>query len=309
MRNRRAGAGVGIGAALAAGVGAGNIESLGRTRRMRYVRHAMRRLVAPLVCLLIACLPFEPAGAQQDGGLSVERIRLPRAPEVRAGDRTLTLVRVDPRRYRLTVLTGRQGPPRPLDAWVRDHHLSGGINAGMFLPNRRPVGTLIADGEVISDRRPRGFDAVLGWNPVRRSAPFVAAGGRGCAANLDAMRRRYRSLVQGFRMMIDCEGRALDWPTRRRYSAAALGADDHGRAVFLHVRTPYRMGALNRMIADLDLGIRGLVYMEGGPEASLVVRDGAHRITEIGSWEDGFNENDDNRQLWDIPNVIGFARR
>jgi hypothetical protein len=63
------------------------------------------------------------------------------------------------------------------------------------------------------------------------------------------------------------------------------------------------------MMADLDLGIRGLVYMEGGPEASLVVRDPAGSVTEIGSWEDGFNENDDNRALWDIPSVIGFAHR
>lgn len=74
-------------------------------------------------------------------------------------------------------------------------------------------------------------------------------------------------------------------------------------------RTPYRMAVLNRMMADLDLGIRGLVYMEGGPEASLIVRDGGHAVTEIGSWEDGFNPNDDNRELWDIPSVIGFRAR
>ena len=60
---------------------------------------------------------------------------------------------------------------------------------------------------------------------------------------------------------------------------------------------------------ELDLGIRGLVYMEGGPEASLVVRDGETRVTEMGSYEDGFWPNDDNDELWEIPSVIGFARR
>ncbi len=270
-------------------------------------------LTATLLAALLgvaACVPWDGAAAQEQEGLVVERVELPRAPEVRAGDRVLTIVRVDPRRYRLRVLASvRDGPPRPLDAWVRDFGLSGGINAGMFLANRRPVGTLIDGGAVISDRNPRSYDGVLGWDPAQRGAPLVGAGGRGCAEGLEGMRRRYRSVVQGFRMMVDCGGRPMGWPTTRRYSAAALGSDTRGRAVFLHVRTPYRMADLNRMIAELDLGIRGLVYMEGGPEASLVVRDGGREVTEIGSWEDGFNENDDNRRLWEIPNVIGFARR
>lgn len=266
----------------------------------------MNRLRLPLVLALL----FPPSALAQDAGLTIERVRLPRAPEVQAGDRMLTVVRVDPRRYRLTALSSvRDGAPRPLDAWVRDHRLAGGINAGMFLPNRRPVGTLVHADEVLSDRNPRGFDGIIGWDPRASGGPLIAAGGRGCASDLAAMRRTFRSLVQGYRMMIDCRGRAIRWRNDRRYSAAAFGADDRGRAVFVHSRTPYRMRELNRMMADLDLGLRGLVYMEGGPEASLVVRDPAGSVTAIGSWEDGFNENDDNRALWEIPSVIGFARR
>lgn len=63
------------------------------------------------------------------------------------------------------------------------------------------------------------------------------------------------------------------------------------------------------VLLDRDLGLRGLVYMEGGPEASRILRDGPHRVTEIGSWEDGFDPNDDNRELWDLPSVIGFRPR
>ncbi len=268
----------------------------------------VKRLV--LVLILAAAAAMASYGrAQELDGLSIERVRLPRAPEVRAGNRILTVVRVDLRRYRLTVLSSvRDGAPRPLDAWVRDHRLSGGMNAGMFLPNRRPVATLVHDGTVISDRNPASYDGIIGWDPHGAFGP-IGAGGRGCAHDLAAMRQRFRSVVQGYRMMIDCEGRAVAWRNERRYSAAAFGADAQGRAVFVHARTPYRMRELNEMIAALGLGIRGLVYMEGGPEASLVVRDADRSVTEIGSWEDGFNPNDENRQLWDIPNVIGFVRR
>lgn len=259
-----------------------------------------------ILCLALSCAL--PASAQD--GLTIERVRLPRAPEVRAGDQMLTVVRADPRDYRLTVVTSvRGGAPRTLDRWVRDEGLVAAINAGMFLANRRPVATLVHDGDVISERSPRSYDGIVGWDPALPGVPAIGVGGRGCPHDLAGMRRRYRSVVQGFRMMIDCRGRPVRWTQTRRYSAAALGVDREGRAVFVHSRTPYRMTELNRMMAELDLGIRGLVYMEGGPEASLVVRAGERAVTEIGSWEDGFNPNDDNRELWDIPSAIGLLQR
>ncbi|MEC7524377.1 MAG: phosphodiester glycosidase family protein [Myxococcota bacterium] len=261
---------------------------------------------AALTALLGASLGVR---AQESAPLLVERVGLPRAPTAPAGDRTLTLVRVDLSRYRIAVLSSvRDGPARTLDRWVRDFGLHGGINAGMFLPNRRPVGTLIDRGEVISDRDPARYDAIVGWDPRGPRSP-IAVGGAGCPASRAQILARYGSAVQGFRTMIDCRGRARPWPSRRRYSAAAFGADSQGRAVFLHVRTPYRVAVLNRMLEQLDLGIRGLVYMEGGPESSLVVRAPGHRVAEMGSWEDGFFESDDNRRFWELPSVIGFRLR
>lgn len=272
----------------------------------------MRRACVAALALLGALLALPVRGQVETNptsGLTVERVRLPRAPRVEAGDRRLTVVRVDLRRYRIAVLSSvRDGRPRTLDRWVRDFSLAGGVNAGMFLPNRRPVATLVDRGRVLSDRNPGRFDGIVGWDPNGRRSP-LAVGGAGCPIGREGILERYQSAVQGFRMMVDCRGRARPWPTRRIYSAAAFGRDREGRAVFVHSRTPYRMDVLSQMMVDLDLGIRGLVYMEGGPEASLVVREGGVRVREIGSWEDGFNENDDNRQLWDIPSVIGFARR
>ena len=262
-----------------------------------------------LVAFALSAQPEARAQPATDAGLRVERVRLPRAPRVEVGNRTLTVVRVDLRRYRIAVLSAvRDGRPRPLDEWVRDFDLTGGINAGMFLPNRRPVGTLVDRGQVLSDRNPGRFNGTVGWGP-RGHGTRIGVGGAGCPIGRDGVLERFSSAVQGFRMMIDCRGRARPWPTRRIYSAAAFGADAQGRAVFVHTRTPYRMDVLNRMMVELDLGIRGLVYMEGGPEASLVVRAPGRDVTEIGSWEDGFNPNDDNRQLWDIPSVIGFRPR
>ena len=246
-----------------------------------------------------------PTHAQTSPGITVERVRAARAPEIDVGDRTITIVRVDLRWYRFRFLTAdRHGPQRTLPEWMRDEGLAGGINAGMFLPDGRPCGFMQSDGEVWNDRRPSTFQGVIGFEGAR-----FGVGGRGCPLDLRGMRRAYGSVLQSAKVLVDCEGRPnRAWRTKR-YSAAALGVDARGRAVMVHVRTPYRMQVLSEMLAAQELGIRGLVYMEGGPEASLVVDAEDVRVREMGSWEDGFNTNDDNRVFWDLPNVVGLARR
>jgi hypothetical protein len=239
-------------------------------------------------------------------GVVVERVRASRAPRVPAGDRRITIVRVDPARYRFRFLGERyEGRRRPLTQWVRDFRLSGGINAGMFLPDGRSVGFMQQDGAVRSDRRPSRFDAAIGFGP--RGA---AVAGPGCGTTLAALRASHPSVLQARKLMVDCVGRARPWPNRRRYSAAAVGLDTDGHVVLIHARTPYRMEVLARMLAAPALRLRGVAYMEGGPEASLVVDvPSVERVREVGSWEDGFNDNDHNRAFWDLPNVIGFAPR
>ena len=257
----------------------------------------------------LASAPFlvmDTARADEPG-IVVERIRASVAPELPIGDRIITLVRVDLSKYRLRILTEeRHGERRSLPRWVREHGLAGAINAGMFLPSGRSVGFMMQDGAIASNRRVTKYRGVVGFGP-RGSAPTLAIGGRGCAHGLDAFARRYENVLQAYRM-IDCRGRAVAWPNRKRYSAAGFGVDDEGRAVFMHTRTPYRMTVLNRMLAD-GHGLRGMIYMEGGPEASLVVNAEGHRITEMGSYEDGFNENDDNDVFWQVPNIVAFEAR
>lgn len=267
------------------------------------------RLWLPSACLLFGVLIAGPARSQGDPapGVVVERVRAT-ARAVHGGDGILTLVRVDLRRYRLRILTEeRHGARRPADRWVRDHHLSGAINAGMFLPNGRSVGFMKQDGAVVSDRHVSRYHSAVGFGAASGS-PFVV-GGRGCRGNtLAQLRRRFDNVLQAYGM-VDCHGEAVLWPHRRRFSAAGFGVDRQGRAVFVHTRTPYRMATLNRMLAAPELGLAGLIYMEGGPEASLFVDAEGQRVREIGSWEDGFNPNDDNHVFWDLPNIIAFEPR
>lgn len=265
-----------------------------------------------LLMLVLVCAP-DRASAQSKStpmkGLVIERIKATERPSAKVGDRIITIVRVDPAHFQFRFLNeSHEGKRRPLPSWVRDHGLIGGINAGMFLPDGRSCGYLRQKGVVRSNRSPSKFTGVIGFDPLGGLAPF-AVGGNVCPRRLPWFKLHYGSVLQGYRVMVNCRGRAMEWPHTRRFSMAAIGVDQEGQVTLVHVRTPYRPTVLNRMLADPAIGLRGLIYMEGGPEASLFVKAGGETVREIGSWEDGFNPNDDNHEFWDLPNVIGFSPR
>lgn len=266
-----------------------------------------------LLALALA-LPFERAGAQQEPGVLVQHVEASARRPLPYGDGIITLVRVDMRRYRLRFLTeARHGPRRSAEEWMRTEGLGGVTNAGMFLPNGRSVGHMVQDGAVVSRRIVSRYRGLLGFAPLANGASFMSIGGGprgrgGCPQTLASFKREYANVLQAY-PLLDCRGRAVSWRNNMRYSAAGLGVDSAGRAVFMHTRTPYRMEVLSRMLAAPELGLRGMIYLEGGPEATLLVRSEGESVRAIGSYEDGFNENDDNQAMWDLPNVIAFQRR
>ena len=277
----------------------------------------MRHLVLLSSFLVVLAIDLTTLRAQEvrGPGVVVERIEASERQPLPHGDGMLTLVRVDMRRYRLRFLTEeRHGNRRTAPQWAQDHDLAGVTNAGMFLPSGRSVGHMVQDGDVVSARTVSRYRGLLGFEPRRGvQAPRLAVGGgpRGrasCADTLDEFEGRYRNVLQAY-SLLDCQGRSVGWPNRMRYSVAGMGVDAQGRAVFFHSRTPFEMRAVSRMLSDDALGLRGMIYLEGGPEASLYVDAEGERVEEIGSYEDGFNPNDNNRVFWDLPNVIAFQAR
>ena len=120
------------------------------------------------------------------------------------------------------------------------------------------------------------------------------------------LRKRYRSIVQSPRLL-GCAGEALPWLDKKQYSAAAIGLDRAGRLVFIHARAALTMAELSQTLAGLDLA--GALFLEGGPEASLVVRGSEGELLRMGSYETNFVENDANQAFWWLPNIIGLEAR
>jgi hypothetical protein len=265
-----------------------------------------------VVSLFLCILALVSASARADdlpvissehpeAGLTIDRYRAPEASPAGVGDGIITVVRLDPSRFAPRLFTAaRDGGARPLPAWARAHGLAAAINASMFLQDGRSVTLMIQDGVARQTREPDGFGGFFAFGDT--SAAFL---GNGCPGfQPRAMRRRYRSIVQNYRLL-DCGGHAIRWADEKLYSAAAIGMDREGRFALVHSRTPFHMRSLAAMLASPNVGLRHLHYVEGGPEASLV----APGLELVGSYETGFNENDDNRTFYELPNVIGFVRR
>jgi hypothetical protein len=239
--------------------------------------------------------------ATLEAGLSVERWPVAATP-IAGGPPCIDVVRGELTHHALRAFTAADGTARTAAAWRDAYHLAAVTNAGMFHDGGAPVGLVIAQGVAHGADNPK-FSGFVAWDPVAPGDPPVSVAGRGCPGfDLAALRRRYRSLVQSYRFL-DCDGHALPWQDPKRYSAAGIGVDRAGRVVFVHARAAFTMAELATALAGHDLA--GAVFLEGGPEASLVAGD----LTRIGSYETGFVENDDNHELWQLPNVIGLVAR
>jgi len=118
----------------------------------------------------------------------------------------------------------------------------------------------------------------------------------------------YGTVVQNLRL-IRAPGRGVWGKQERRWSEAAVAADKSGRILFIFSRRPYAMQELNDKLLALPLGITAAMHVEGGPEASLSIHAGGVDLDLNGSFETGFNENDDERAQWPIPNLLAVPRK
>ncbi|MFP2930262.1 phosphodiester glycosidase family protein [Pyxidicoccus sp. 3LG] len=222
------------------------------------------------------------------------------------GDSRVTVVRVDvaQRPVRLFSAAVEGHAPEPTaEQWAAFHGLLAVTNAGMFHPGGGPVGQARAEGRELNSTRRKDYRTFLVLHPREKGLPPVQLLDGACD-DVEALLPRYGTVLQSIRM-VDCKGRNTWQPQPRQWSTAALGLDKKGRLLFLHARSPYRTHDFIRVVQRLPLNVARMMYLEGGPEASLHVVAPGRTVRRVGSYETGFNENDLNTRYWALPNVLG----
>lgn len=239
-------------------------------------------------------------------GLELASIRMPITSSF--GDNTLVVARIDPNQCSLHLISAvaLDQDARPVTHWAVDFRLHAVINAGMFHASGLPVARARSDGK---DVQPAwSMDkALLVAGPLRKELAPAQIVDRSCH-DLRQVADGYATLLQGIRM-VDCKRQVMWQAQQKMWSIAALAMDDRGRLLMLHSRSPYPVHTFAKTLLTLPLGIVNMMYMEGGPEASLYVGTFPQPVVRVGSYETGFNEDDGNEEAWNLPNVIGARCR
>ena len=185
------------------------------------------------------------------------------------------------------------------------------VNLGMFQEDHRTHVGFLRYGKRIESRKWRKtYLSMFAVGPKKPGLPQATI------LDLDVkksreLRKHYNIVVQNLRLIKQHKGhgRSVWRKKRRRWSETALAMDRKGRILFLHTRTPLTMERFGRILLQQPLGILRAMHLEGGPEASLSIRTRSIRRDFNGSFETGFNENDNSSEQWPIPNVIGVVRQ
>ena len=262
-------------------------------------------MLALSLCVLLAA----PQGWQTlEPGLELVEVKAPKPSAV--GDSRITAVRIDAARFRfdlLSVVDLKLPEALTVDAWTSRYHLVAAINAGMFeLDRRTTTGYGRVGATLLNPKWKPTYQSFLALDPDDPKLPAATLLDPECD-DVKKVERHYRVVLQGPRM-VDCKGTNRWAKAARSWSTAALAIDDRGRILFIHARSPWPVHDFIENLLALPLGIRRAMYLEGGPEASLSLAAPGASFVRVGSWETGFNENDDNRALWELPNVLGVRR-
>lgn len=263
------------------------------------------RALAALFALLVLAPPAGAEWRELRPGLDLGRFTFPRQSE--DGDSILTVLRVDPRRHRLALATARENDGIRLTArgWAEREGFAAAINAGLYARDQEThVGYMVHRGRVINPRL-RTWGAILGLDPASERLPSARLIDRRCE-DLEAHRRRYRTIVQNMRLF-NCNGVPTWRPNEQGWSIAAIGQDGDGNILFLFSQSPYSVRAFAEMIRRLPIDIRRAGYLEGGSPAQLYVNTGGRRVEIYGTH--GSRGSVLLPHARPIPNVIGVIPR
>jgi hypothetical protein len=274
---------------------------------------------AAILVFAISLLPAFPAHAEPPAAAQAEWRALEPGLDLgeflsphpsAAGDSKITAVRIDPARFKLDLYSAaalKLPQNLPASAWMQQQGLTAAINAGMFEQDgRTPTGYARTAGVTLNSAWKKTYNAFLVIGPDDPKLPAAAILDPDCD-DVPALEKHYRTVLQSMRM-IDCKGTNLWQKSQRIWSTAAIATDGQGCVLFLHARSPWDVHDFIEILQALPLDIHRAMYLEGGPEASLTLEAAGVSILRTGSWETGFNENDDNVQPWALPNVIGARR-
>jgi len=222
----------------------------------------------------------------------------------------IRILKIDPKYFKFTLINAsntKLKQNKTAKQWASKYKLMAAINASMFKQDNLSSTAYMRNYKHINNKKVGKDNSFLVFNKINSNLASVELLDRSCN-RLNKLHTQYQTIIQNIRML-SCTGKNV-WSKKNLFwSAALFGQDSKGNQLMIHVRSPFRMHDLVNHLRKLPIQLKRLMYLEGGPEAQLYLKTPQLEQQWVGSYETNFNENDNNKQAWIIPNVIGIKAR
>ena len=225
------------------------------------------------------------------------------------GDNLIRILKIDPKQFQFRLLNASASPGgKRLSAkqWVRQNGMVAAINASMYQADKLTSVSLMKTFGHINNRWYSKDRALLVFDPKKKSLPDAQILDRDCQS-VDQLRKLYHTLIQSIRM-ISCDRKNVWEQQNKKWSTAAIGMNQQGDILFIHVRSPFSTHDLIDNLLKLPIHLKRAMYVEGGSEAQMFIHSGKNELEFVGSYSTGANETDANSLAWPVPNVVGITR-
>ena len=226
-----------------------------------------------------------------------------------AGDSRIRILRIDPAHFELQLFNtsaSPEGTRLSAKEWSQRNGLVAAINASLYQADHRTSFALMKSRTHTNNPRLSKHNAVLLFDRLDAAVPSVQIVDRTCR-DLAALQGRYAAMVQSIRMVSCARANVWSQQPENKWSTAAIGIDQHGWLLFIHVRSPLSTHDLINGLLTLPIGLRETMYVEGGPEAQLYVNAGGRELEFVGSHGSSF-AGIENSYALPIPNALGIRR-
>jgi uncharacterized protein YigE (DUF2233 family) len=269
-------------------------------------------LLAPHCLLQPAAKPsVEPIAAitwrEVDKGLQLGEYVSPIKSTL--GDSKVTLLKISPAEFDFKLVSAKEPGERIRTAsdWCGSRKLVAAVNAGMYREDYKTNVGYMKNYGFVNNPTLNKDNTIIAFNRKDASVPPVQIIDLQCQV-WDSLKGHYDSFTQGIRM-VDCHQQNMWSQQDRKWSMVVMGMDLDGNALFIFTRSPYSVHDFINILLASPLRLKNAMYLEGGPEASLYMNHNGIEVMRCGSYETGFNENDNNHQFWQIPNMIGIVKK
>ncbi|MGA1824917.1 MAG: phosphodiester glycosidase family protein [bacterium] len=223
----------------------------------------------------------------------------------------IIILKISPKFYSFILMSAseNEGKARTLKQWCNQFNAVAAINASMYLKenNLKSTGYMKNYNYFNNPDINNSFGAFMAFNPIDDSLPYVQIIDR-YHQPWKKLIGKYNTVIQNYRM-ISLHGENVWKLTDKAYSTTAVGMDKDGNVLFIYSMSPHTTYDLNNVLLSLPIKIKNAMYVEGGQEANLYIKNQKRMSEKKEGYKSDFTEHNNKKSVWKVPNVIGIVKR